>query len=96
LNALQYDGVTSFRGNKVSQVNYTKTKLFYAMKLKLLCVLKLDGNFIFAKYGAKRLCISLEIDRFWCRILVCALVGDEVGLPSFCATTATKTVLVAV
>jgi hypothetical protein len=21
-----YDGVTSFRGNKVSQVNYTKTK----------------------------------------------------------------------
>jgi hypothetical protein len=53
-----YDGVTSFRGNKVSQVNYTKTKLFYAMKL--LCVLKLDGNFIFvAKYGAKRLCISL-------------------------------------
>jgi hypothetical protein len=34
-----------------------KTKLFYAMKL--LCVLKLDGNFIFAKYGARTLCISL-------------------------------------
>jgi hypothetical protein len=34
-----YDEVTSFRGNKDSQVNYTKNNRFYAMKL--LCLLKM-------------------------------------------------------
>jgi hypothetical protein len=34
-----YDGVTSFRDNKNSQVNYTKTNWFYAMK-----VLSFEGD----------------------------------------------------
>jgi hypothetical protein len=52
-----YDGVTSFRGNKDSQVNYTKNNWFYAMKL--LCRLKMGRNFIYSKFGAKILSISL-------------------------------------
>jgi hypothetical protein len=49
---LLYDGVTSFRGNKNSQVNYTETNWFYAMKL--ICLLKVTWNFIFPKFAAKR------------------------------------------
>jgi hypothetical protein len=82
LKGLRYDGVSSFCGNKNSQVNYTKTNWFHAMKL--LRLLKVTWNVYFQNLEQKDRVFHWE-KKF--------APGDEVGLPGFRAT-ATKTVRV--